>query len=115
MRYDLSFLRCVLLYLLLDSEVSYIERREKVTVVRQKVLLACSQRHSAFCSLKVTSCQLLKVCCTMLSAQCTFLLTSERIILGSESSETTFHLPMIFRASSSGVWRRSSELLSSEP
>src|ERR1044072_1533280 len=51
----------------------------------------------------------------MLSAQCTFLLTSERIILGSESSETTFHLPMIFLASSSGFWRRSSELLSSEP
>src|ERR1044072_3002980 len=96
MRSDFSFLCVVYLSLLLNSEVSYIERRENVTVVRQKVLLACSQRHSAFCSLKVTSCQLLQVCCTMLSAQCTFMLTSEGIILGLGSSETTFQFPLIF-------------------
>jgi len=55
----------------------------------------------------------LQLCCTSLSAQCTFLLTSEGIILCSESTEPTFHLH--FQASSSRIWRRSSELLSSEP
>src|ERR1044072_3166085 len=41
------------------------------------------------------------------------MLTSEGIILCSESTKPSFHL--YFQASSSGIWRRSSELLSSGP
>src|ERR1044072_575121 len=118
-----SILCIVPIYLFYFSWVQrflFIKELELMTVVRCsdhcKIKGAFGVFPTAQCLLQFDS-DILPTLCSFVVLVCQrsvlFLLTSEGIILCSESTEPTFHLH--FQASSSGIWRRSSELLSSEP